>query len=49
MRIDIFCQAVAEHGIIESIEMTQFMCHKLLEFKFGPQMNFLIGHNGSKL
>ncbi|KAJ4482308.1 P-loop containing nucleoside triphosphate hydrolase protein [Lentinula aciculospora] len=38
---------VAEHGIIESIEMCQFMCHRFLSFQFGPQINFIIGHNGS--
>ncbi|KAG1822914.1 P-loop containing nucleoside triphosphate hydrolase protein [Suillus subaureus] len=38
---------IAEHGIIESIEMHQFMCHKRLTFTFGPQINFIIGHNGS--
>lgn len=36
-------QGVAEHGVIEYIEMTQFMCHKLLKFHFGPQINFIIG------
>ncbi|EIN12535.1 P-loop containing nucleoside triphosphate hydrolase protein [Punctularia strigosozonata HHB-11173 SS5] len=39
--------SVAESGIIESIEMHQFMCHKFLTFTFGPQINFIIGHNGS--
>ncbi|KAK7690317.1 hypothetical protein QCA50_006974 [Cerrena zonata] len=38
---------IAEMGIIESLEMHQFMCHKYLTFKFGPQINFIIGHNGS--
>ncbi|KAJ7147173.1 P-loop containing nucleoside triphosphate hydrolase protein [Mycena crocata] len=38
---------IADHGIIESIEMHQFMCHKYLTFSFGPQINFIIGHNGS--
>ncbi|KAL1950788.1 hypothetical protein VTO73DRAFT_5912 [Trametes versicolor] len=38
---------VAEMGIIESIEMAQFMCHKYLTFSLGPQINFIIGHNGS--
>ncbi|KAI0317517.1 P-loop containing nucleoside triphosphate hydrolase protein [Amylostereum chailletii] len=38
---------VAKFGIIEAIEMHQFMCHKYLTFKFGPQINFIIGHNGS--
>ena len=30
-------------GIIESLEMTQFMCHKYLTFSLGPQINFIIG------
>ncbi|KZT28345.1 P-loop containing nucleoside triphosphate hydrolase protein [Neolentinus lepideus HHB14362 ss-1] len=34
-------------GIIESLELHQFMCHKYLTFSFGPQINFIIGHNGS--
>ncbi|KAJ7432761.1 P-loop containing nucleoside triphosphate hydrolase protein [Mycena galericulata] len=38
---------IADHGIIETIEMHQFMCHKFLTFSFGPQINFIIGHNGS--
>ncbi|KAJ7095700.1 P-loop containing nucleoside triphosphate hydrolase protein [Mycena belliarum] len=38
---------IADHGIIEGIEMHQFMCHKFLTFSFGPQINFIIGHNGS--
>ncbi|OCH91917.1 P-loop containing nucleoside triphosphate hydrolase protein [Obba rivulosa] len=38
---------VAEMGIIESLEMHQFMCHKYLTFNLGPQINFIIGHNGS--
>ncbi|KAN0087613.1 hypothetical protein V8E55_006234 [Tylopilus felleus] len=39
--------SVAEHGIIESIEMKQFMCHPHLSLSFHPQVNFIIGHNGS--
>ncbi|KAN0139913.1 P-loop containing nucleoside triphosphate hydrolase protein [Lactarius tabidus] len=38
---------VAKFGIIEAVEMHHFMCHKYLTFKFGPQINFIIGHNGS--
>ncbi|RPD77418.1 P-loop containing nucleoside triphosphate hydrolase protein [Lentinus tigrinus ALCF2SS1-7] len=38
---------IAEMGIIESLEMHQFMCHKYLTFQLGPQINFIIGHNGS--
>ncbi|TEB23008.1 P-loop containing nucleoside triphosphate hydrolase protein [Coprinellus micaceus] len=37
----------AEYGIIESIECVDFMCHERLFFEFGPQINFIIGHNGS--
>lgn len=36
-------QGIAQFGIIESVEMHQFMCHKFLSFKFGPQINFIIG------
>ncbi|KAJ7816944.1 P-loop containing nucleoside triphosphate hydrolase protein [Mycena olivaceomarginata] len=42
-----FQGGIAEHGIIEAIEMHHFMCHKYLTFSFGPQINFIIGHNGS--
>ncbi|KAF8727723.1 hypothetical protein AX14_007074 [Amanita brunnescens Koide BX004] len=38
---------IADHGILESIEMNHFMCHKWLKFNFGPQINFIIGYNGS--
>ncbi|KAI0682435.1 P-loop containing nucleoside triphosphate hydrolase protein [Cytidiella melzeri] len=38
---------IAEMGIIEKLEMFNFMCHKYLVFTFGPQINFIIGHNGS--
>lgn len=38
-----YSQGIAEHGIIESLEMHQFMCHKYLTFTFGPQINFIIG------
>ena len=36
-------QGVADYGVIEAIEMHQFMCHKKLSFEFGPQINFIIG------
>ncbi|KAG6377141.1 P-loop containing nucleoside triphosphate hydrolase protein [Boletus reticuloceps] len=35
--------SIAEHGIIEFIEIKQFMCHPHLTFTFGPQVNFIIG------
>ncbi|KAG1762131.1 P-loop containing nucleoside triphosphate hydrolase protein [Suillus occidentalis] len=40
---------IAEHGIIESIEMHHFMCHKRLTFAFGPQINFIIGGKSAVL
>ncbi|KAF8645220.1 hypothetical protein AX16_008047 [Volvariella volvacea WC 439] len=40
---------IAECGIIESIEMHQFMCHKYLTFHFGPQINFIIGGKSAVL
>ena len=30
-------------GIIERVEMIDFMCHPFLKFNFGPQINFIIG------
>lgn len=30
-------------GIIERVEMIDFMCHGFLKFNFGPQINFIIG------
>ncbi|KDQ62666.1 hypothetical protein JAAARDRAFT_54572 [Jaapia argillacea MUCL 33604] len=40
---------VAEMGIIESIQMFEFMCHKYLTFTFGPQVNFIIGGKSAVL
>jgi len=37
------CQGVAAMGIIERVEMVDFMCHKFLKFNFGSQINFIIG------
>ena len=37
------CQGVALMGIIERVEMIDFMCHAFLKFNFGPQINFIIG------
>ncbi|XP_022257401.1 structural maintenance of chromosomes protein 6-like [Limulus polyphemus] len=37
----------AEVGIIESISLKNFMCHGCLDFRFGPNVNIIIGHNGS--
>ncbi|KAI0081596.1 P-loop containing nucleoside triphosphate hydrolase protein [Panus rudis PR-1116 ss-1] len=40
---------IAEMGIVEELEMHQFMCHKYLTFKFGPQINFIIGGKSAVL
>ncbi|KAM8774202.1 structural maintenance of chromosomes protein 6 [Rhynchonycteris naso] len=38
----------AEVGIIESIQLRNFMCHSMLgPFKFGANVNFVVGNNGS--
>ncbi|KZV60246.1 P-loop containing nucleoside triphosphate hydrolase protein [Peniophora sp. CONT] len=37
----------AKYGIIEKVEMHQFMCHRYLTFDLGSRINFVIGHNGS--
>ena len=37
----------AENGIIEEVLCTNFMCHNKLRVRFGPLINFIIGHNGS--
>ncbi|XP_051552913.1 structural maintenance of chromosomes protein 6-like [Myxocyprinus asiaticus] len=40
--------ASGEVGIIESISLKNFMCHSLLgPFAFGPNVNFVVGNNGS--
>jgi structural maintenance of chromosomes protein 6 len=38
----------AEAGIIERIELFNFMCHKRLDVHLGPNTNFIVGHNGSE-
>ncbi|NXL92475.1 SMC6 protein, partial [Alectura lathami] len=40
--------AAGEVGIIESIQLKNFMCHSMLgPFQFGSNLNFVIGNNGS--
>ncbi|XP_054831594.1 structural maintenance of chromosomes protein 6 [Eublepharis macularius] len=40
--------ASGEVGIIESIQLKNFMCHSMLgPFKFGSNVNFIVGNNGS--
>lgn len=40
-------QLQVEAGVIEMVELENFMCHRRLEVKLGPKINFIIGHNGS--
>ncbi|CAD6976177.1 unnamed protein product [Tilletia controversa] len=37
----------AEAGVIDKVDLKNFMCHKHLTMKLGQQLNFVIGHNGS--
>ncbi|CAG8433302.1 13049_t:CDS:10 [Ambispora gerdemannii] len=39
--------ATAESGVLDAIELVNFMCHKYARVNFGPKINFIIGHNGS--
>lgn len=37
----------AKAGVIERIELRNFMCHDFFELNLGPQINFIIGRNGA--
>ncbi|TID18627.1 hypothetical protein CANINC_003877 [Pichia inconspicua] len=37
----------SQAGIIEKLELSNFMCHTNFSLSFGPQTNFIIGRNGS--
>ncbi|XP_008289482.1 structural maintenance of chromosomes protein 6 [Stegastes partitus] len=40
--------ATGDIGLIESISLKNFMCHHSLGlFRFGPNVNFIVGNNGS--
>jgi structural maintenance of chromosomes protein 6 len=40
-------ESPSEAGIIEKLELHNFMCHSAFSLTFGPQTNFIIGRNGS--
>ena len=44
----IYFQKEADVGIIEKVSLRNFMCHYRLDVNFGPNVNFIVGHNGSK-
>lgn len=39
--------APAQAGVIEKLSLKNFMCHDSFELELGPQLNFIIGRNGS--
>ncbi|WVO18160.1 hypothetical protein L204_105863 [Cryptococcus depauperatus] len=39
--------STSKAGVIKSISLRDFMCHRHLTVNFGPRMNFVVGHNGS--
>jgi pantothenate kinase-related protein Tda10 len=39
--------SVREAGSISKVILVQFMCHAYQVVELGPQINFVIGHNGS--
>ena len=36
-----------DYGVIEEVFCRNFMCHSKLRVRLGPNINFIIGHNGS--
>ncbi|GAA5855652.1 hypothetical protein JCM8547_001632 [Rhodosporidiobolus lusitaniae] len=38
---------IAEAGVIQQVDLQWFMCHTRTTVDFGPQVNFLVGVNGS--
>jgi chromosome segregation ATPase len=40
-------ESPSQAGIIEKLELFNFMCHSAFSLNFGPQTNFIIGRNGS--
>lgn len=38
----------ADCGTVESLTLSNFMCHEHFEITFNPRVNFVIGKNGSK-
>ena len=43
-----FVQREADVGVIERIQLTDFMCHRKLDVPLSPNVNFILGRNGSE-
>ena len=43
-----FHQEISVSGKLEVITLVNFLCHSHLEVPLGPNVNFIIGKNGSK-
>lgn len=38
----------SEAGVMERIELVDFMCHRKLDVPLSPNVNFILGRNGSE-
>ncbi|KAG0688178.1 Structural maintenance of chromosomes protein 6 [Pichia californica] len=47
IKSDITDDSPSEAGVIEKLDLFNFMCHTAFSLNFGPQTNFIIGRNGS--
>ena len=41
-------QKAADVGVIEKLMLVNFMCHKRLDIILSPNVNFILGRNGSE-
>ena len=41
-------QDEAETGVLDKVELFDFMCHKHLVLSLSPNVNFILGRNGSE-
>lgn len=48
MRKVLINQKMSEAGVVKSITVKNFMNHQHHTIEFSPQLNFLVGHNGSE-